>query len=261
MLRLTLLGTAAALPARGNFNVAFTVQRGDVTWLVESGPHILYQLEAVNLDVCQIDGLFISHQHGDHALGFPLLVLALLLAGCERQLPVYCPAAAVEPLRELVRLAYPGRIFDALDDVCRFIPLPDDREQASVLDDNLTLSTRPTVHPVATLSLRLDWGGQAITYSADTAPLPALADFAADSAILIHEANYSATLDPDADLGHHSTARVAGEIAAAAGVQVLVLLHVHQQYVGQEHVLRAEAQASFGGDVLLPTGISTLVVT
>lgn len=259
MLTLMLLGTSAAVPPPGDFNVAFAVQRAGATWLVESGPHILYQLQAADLDPCQIDGLFISHQHGDHALGFPLLVLARRSAGCGRQLPVYCPKSAVDPLRELVRLAYPGGTFSALDEVCRFVPLPDDREQTTAQDD-LTLSTCPAIHAVPTLSLRLDWGGHAITYSADTAPSPALADFAAGSDVLLHEANFSATLDPDVKLTDHSTARAAGETAARAGVQVLVLLHIHKQYAGQEHVFRSEAKESFGGDVLLPTGISSLVV-
>jgi ribonuclease BN (tRNA processing enzyme) len=157
----------------------------------------------------------------------------------------------VAPLRELVRLAYPGGTFDALDDVCRFVPLPDDREQTTKVEGDLALSTRPAIHAVPTLSLRLDWGGHSVTYSADTAPSPALAGFAAGSDILLHEANFSATLDPNVELADHSTPRAAGAVATQAGVKTLVLLHIHKRYAGQEHVLYAEARETFAGNVLI----------
>lgn len=260
MLTLTFLGTGAAVPSPGRFNVALAVQREDTTLLVESGPGILYQLQRAGIDPCAIDYLFVSHHHGDHALGFPMLVLYRTHEGCARPLNVICPKTSVKVLKRLVKLAYPGSTYDRLDDVCRFIPQPTSEIAAVEIEPRMTISTLPTLHAVPGIGLRLDTPDGSLVYSADTAPSSEMPKFAAGSDILIHDANFSATLDPDVELTGHSTARAAAEIARAADVKILALVHIHHKYAGQEQRLRQEAAAVFSGEVLVPNDFLTLAL-
>lgn len=260
MLTVTLLGTSAALPSKGRFNVAFSVRYKDTTLLVESGPGILHQLQHAGIDPCEIEYLFVSHHHGDHALGFPLLALHRSHERCSRPLKVICPDSSVKTLKRLVELSYPGSTYDQLDDFCRFIPHPTAEISATEIEPWLTVSTLPTIHGVAGLAVRLDYPDKSLVYSSDTAPSPDMPKFAAGSDLLIHDSNFSATLDPDVKLAGHSTARAAGEIARAAQVKMLVLVHIHHKYAGQEHVFHDEAASVFSGEILVPTDFSTLIL-
>ncbi len=72
--------------------------------------------------------------------------------------------------------------------------------------------------------------------------------------LLIHEASFSATLQPDIspELFFHSDARQAGQIAARAGVKRLALVHLSQLHGNHRRVLTAEAAESFKGLILVP---------
>lgn len=261
ILTLTLLGTGAAVPIKGRFNVAFTVQHEDTTLLVESGPGILYQLQTAGIDPCEIEYLFVSHHHGDHALGFPMLVLHRIHEPCAQPLEIICPESSIKALKRLVALAYPGSTFDQLDDFCHFIPHPTREVSATEIKPGLTVSTLPTIHSLPGLALRLDYPDKSVVYSADTAPSPDMPKFAAGSDLLIHDSNFSETLDPDVELADHSTARAAAEIARSADVKMLTLVHIHNKYAGQEHLLYQEAASVFSGKILVPGDFSTLVLT
>jgi ribonuclease BN (tRNA processing enzyme) len=79
-------------------------------------------------------------------------------------------------------------------------------------------------HPVTTFGFRVEHGGRAIAYSADTAPCEELIALARGADVLLCEASY---LDgPDLPKNVHLTATQAGEHAARAGVGELVLTHL-----------------------------------
>jgi len=86
-----------------------------------------------------------------------------------------------------------------------------------------------------------------VVYSSDTEPCEAVVRLAAGAHTLIHEASF-----PHRDrgkFGAHSTAAEAGQVAAKAGVQRLILTHIEAAYHGELAALAAEARAHFGGTV------------
>ena len=76
------------------------------------------------------------------------------------------------------------------------------------------------LHPDPTLALRI---GDTLAYCTDTAADSGNVEFAAGSRVLCHEAWYAQDTTDDET---HSAAGEAGRIAAAAGVEQLVLIHV-----------------------------------
>jgi ribonuclease BN (tRNA processing enzyme) len=94
------------------------------------------------------------------------------------------------------------------------------------------------MHTDPTLALRV---GDTLTYCTDTAADAGNEEFAAGSRVLCHEAWYPQDTTDD---GTHSAAGEAGRIAAAAGVERLVLIHV-SPLLSSEDELASAAQAAF----------------
>jgi ribonuclease BN (tRNA processing enzyme) len=72
--------------------------------------------------------------------------------------------------------------------------------------------------------------------------------------LLIHEATFSAELQPDADPARHvhSTARQAGEVARQAGCPRLALVHIGPDISDYPEVLIEEARADTDLKVIVP---------
>lgn len=94
--------------------------------------------------------------------------------------------------------------------------------------------------------------GRTVVYSGDTRPTDALVDVAEGADLLVHEATFGSDRADRATETGHSTAEAAGRQADQAGVRRLALVHTSSRYAGRRGELRAEAEATFDGKVLLP---------
>jgi len=74
-MRVITLGTADAFGAAGRFHSAVVVQAGNATALVDCGPTILQALHRSRIPAEDIDFILITHLHGDHIGGVPMLFL------------------------------------------------------------------------------------------------------------------------------------------------------------------------------------------
>ena len=88
-------------------------------------------------------------------------------------------------------------------------------------DASYQLFTADTTHSRPCLALRFEDAatGRTLVYSADTEPCQPVLDLAQGAAVLIHEATTPQPFEG------HTTPRQAGQVAAQAGVERLVLVH------------------------------------
>ena len=102
--------------------------------------------------------------------------------------------------------------------------------------------------------------GRTVVYTGDTRPVDATVDIAEGADLLIHDATFAADNADRAQKTAHSTGGEAGEIAARAGVDRLALTHISSRYGADASPIKREAEAEFGGEVLLASDGQTLEI-
>ena len=109
MSRLTIVGCGDAFGSGGRFNTCFWLKTAKATLLVDCGASSLVALKARGLDHADIDGIVLSHLHGDHFGGLPFLFLdAQFLSRRERPLLIAGPPGTRARLDAALEVFYPG---------------------------------------------------------------------------------------------------------------------------------------------------------
>jgi ribonuclease Z len=274
------LGTAGSSPSPRRGLPATLLRRGGDRLLIDCGEGTQRQLMR-SVGLIELEEIFITHFHADHVLGLPGMLKTFALRQRERTLTIHGPVG----LRRLLQLLAPviGRLTFELA-VVELAP-NDELERdgyriaafatehaAQGIGFALMEDPRPgEFDPLRARELGLtpgpDFGrlqrgevvngvrpeqvmgeprrGRRIVLSGDTAPCDMTRLVAWEADLLVHEATFA---DEEADRAAetaHSTARQAGELAAAANVTMLALTHISPRYAGGE--LRDEARAAFSG--------------
>ena len=113
-------GAMAQAPADNH--TAFLVRTHTSTILLDSGPSIMRQLELTGVGVEELTHIYISHQHGDHSLGLPMVLLNRVLFWPELPLTVMAAPEVLDAAHGIVALAYPD-LMQRIDAIVGFTPL------------------------------------------------------------------------------------------------------------------------------------------
>ncbi len=261
VIHVTFLGTGGAFSSGERSPLALLIESGEWRMLVDTGPVIMEQLARAGLKATDISQLFVSHGHGDHTLGFPMLALNRLEA--ESPLHVYAGSSTIASLHMLSALSFSSLVPDGGN--VEWHKLSEEGPDEIPLAPGVQLRTCVVEHPpsLPTLSARWDFdGGPTITFITDTRPGRINVELARESDLLIHEASFSATLQPDAEPAqhYHSTAAQAGEIAREAACKRLALVHLGPEIGRQPDVLVEEARGGTDLDVIVPDDGQRLTV-
>src|SRR5262245_42895963 len=169
-MQVTFLGVGAALPAPGQTNCSYLIEAGGAVILFDCGPCVLQQLAAAGRSPGEVTHLFVSHAHGDHALGWPMFLLWWALTSRDRE-GVSLPHVIVSDVtRAHLRALWEHSYSDAPAVQPPFTELPADRAAVVPVSERITLRTWPmphsTVAPV--LGARVEVDGKVLPFTADT---------------------------------------------------------------------------------------------
>ncbi len=266
-------------PARGCYDGG--------TILVDCGEGAFQQLGRAGYDLRQVRDLFITHHHFDH-IGSLFACLGLnMMTHRNQQMNIYGPPGTSEILEHLITacdipqsigFGIPGQILPHPRD---FIVSRDIRPGDVVEIDSVRVSCCENTHyrsedqfgqdgPVS-LSYRFDTADRSMVFTGDTGPCRALEDLAMGADLLVGE-----LIDPDIVIKriidknpemskqslqkmrqhlseHHLTPEELGGLAANAGVNQLVAVHIPFVTKSAEEDAKyvSRISAKFGGSVTI----------
>jgi ribonuclease BN (tRNA processing enzyme) len=238
-MRLTVLGSTAGAPSRSNPASGYLVGRGGTSVWMDAGTGTFMEL-AKRVDPGTLDAVIISHTHVDHCSDL-FGLYGYLAFGPSGDVPVkvFVPEGAATHLAAFAR-ASDEHIFNMVLDIAEVAP------GDSVTVDDISIRFGEAIHPVPALVARLDADGASLVYSGDTGPGGDLMEMAAGADVLLCEASIGGLRD-QRTYPYHLTAVEAGEVAAWAGVDRLILTHIGALMDPQQSV--DEASGAFAGTI------------
>lgn len=180
-------------------------------------PHLYF---ARQNDPEQLDGVWISHFHGDHFFGVPLLQLRLREMGRRRPLVIMGQPGVGRKVSQAMELAFPGfaeRLGYSID----FRELEPGRSLDLL---GFEWQAAEGAHSQPALAVRIKHLGGSLYYSGDGRPTPETIELAAGCQLAVQEAFYLRE-----EAGGHGSVRRCLEFARQARVGRLAMVHLERR--------------------------------
>ena len=226
----TFLGIGGVMPPAGSDAASVILNR---RYLFDTGHCAAARMLVLGIHPKDIEYVFITHRHPDHAIGLPQVISYRLgekffYPGIEA-LHVVGPAGDLE---ELIRLtcqfvSYLNAGTETTSDPARFHVIPIPLKPGEKLEtESFHVATHATNHNPHLKSLAYRFTdsstGKTIGFTGDAGPTPGLAAFMRGVDLLIHDGGVYPT---DRVSPGHSSAVAAAKVADEASVQCLCLIH------------------------------------
>ncbi len=250
-LRATLLGTGNPNPGMERFGPSLLVEAGGKKYVFDVGRGAIQRLTELGIAYDQIDGVFFTHLHSDHVVGFPdLWLTGWLLSRRDRPLNVFGPVGTqrmLEHLTEAYSFDISLRIMD--DGVppsgsqFKVTEVFDGYEMA---DEGVTIRAIKVDHrPIEpAFGYRIDVGDYSVALSGDTRYSESFIAAVHGVDLLIHEVadaseEYLAANPHFKDVvrAHHTTAPEAGQVFATVRPKLAVYSHIIMHDVSYEQLI------------------------
>jgi ribonuclease BN (tRNA processing enzyme) len=250
-MRLTVLGSSGTHPGPERVCSSYLVEHDGSRLLLDCGNGSLSNLQK-RVDVAEVDHVLVTHLHPDHFADLYGLYYALRFhpRGPQR-VPLLGPAGTPEFVTQLLS----GESVATFGERLPFTAVA--AGQRLELGP-FTVTLFAAAHPVETLAPRVEAGGRVLAYSADSGPTDALLGCARDADAFLCDTSWLEADGPHPE-GVHLSAAQAGELAAAAHAARLICTHIYPTV--DPRAIAAEAEAAFGGEVLIAHDLDLVELT
>lgn len=271
--RVTLLGTGDPRPVMEHFGPSILVEAADEKFIFDAGRGALQRLTQLGIAYDQIDGVFFTHLHSDHIVGFPdLWLTGWLISRRERPLRVFGPVGTRQMLDHLTQaysfdiairiaddgVAESGSQFEIIEVENGF-----EWSHGEFSVRAFDVDHRP-VEPA--LGYRIDFAGRSVALSGDTRYSENLIEHAAGVDLIIHEVVgmteefMAARPGSERVHEHHTSAWQAGEVFSRVRPKLAVYSHLalYEDYDADRLV--ADTLETYDGRVIVGEDLMQFVV-
>jgi ribonuclease BN (tRNA processing enzyme) len=226
-------------------NTSIIVETGDGTVLLDCGFTAVHDFYRTASDPNDLEAVYVSHFHGDHYFGLPLLLLRLSEDGRDKPLQLVGPPGIGQSTRQAINLAYPNFLKILSFSIDFTVIHPGKELEAAGLK---LRAAEPDHAGNVCYSLRMDGKDGSLFYSGDGRPTPATTKLAKQVDLVIHEA-----YDLDGDTRGHANVGQCIEFARQVGAASLACVHVNRRVRHQRaDEIRSLLAAAEGLDAFLP---------
>jgi ribonuclease Z len=261
-IKVTLLGTGCPPPVMNRFGPSTLVEAGEQALLFDAGRGALQRLTELRVPWQAVQGVFLTHLHSDHVVGFPDLWLTgwLIVPGRNVPLQVWGPRGTANMMSHLrqayesdirVRIANDGAAPDGV--VLRVKEISDGvvYDSGGVKVTAFEVDHAP-VKPA--FGYRIDYAGRSVVLSGDTRVSEKLILHAQGTDVLVHEVFAPATLQragvpPDRAakiVDYHVTPEQAGEVFTRTKPKLAVYSHICMPTATEQDLLPATRKTYTG---------------
>lgn len=240
-IKVTLLGTGSPPALMTRFGPSILVEAGAHKFLFDAGRGASQRLNQMKVKWKDVDGVFFTHLHSDHVVGFPdLWLTGWLTEGRVLPLRVWGPKGTKSMMSHLGQ-AYETDIRIRIDDDRAspegVVTLAEDIGEGVVYEkDGLKITAFEVDHPPVkpAFGYRIDHAGRSVVLSGDTRASENLIRHAQGVDVLIHEVASAESLrradrPPERVRGivaHHTTPEQAGEVFSRVKPRLAVFSHI-----------------------------------
>jgi ribonuclease Z len=241
LFRVTLLGTGAPPPVLDRFGPSTLVEVGAEKFIFDAGRGAMQRLHQLQIPFAKITGVFLTHHHSDHVVGFTDLWLTgwigrpwgkrevpLKVWGPEgtKQMMEYLPKAFFVDIRVRSKSYPPEGVKLEAEEI---------REGIVYDHEGVKVSTFEVDHggeELPAFGYRVDYCGRSIVLSGDTTFNENLIRHAKGTDLLVHEVTAAAgnAAENDAQLkritSNHTTPQQAGEVFSRVAPKLAVYNHL-----------------------------------
>jgi ribonuclease Z len=238
--RVTLLGTGEAFPTPNRLGSSTLIEAGGKRYVFDAGRGVIHRFTEAGFARQPIDGMFFTHLHSDHVVGFPALWLqGWLFSRRDTPLLIFGPVGTksmVDALKEAFAFDISYRIADdgvpATGIEYEVTEIEDGFvwEDGSVAIRAIEVDHAP-VEPA--FGYRIDVGEYSVALSGDTRYSEAFIEAVQGVDLLIYEVadaseQYLAENPPFTNIvrAHHTTAPEAGMVFSRVSPRLAVYTHV-----------------------------------
>lgn len=257
--KITMLGTGNATVTKC-YNTCFTISQGDKHFLVDAGGGngILTQLERADINLRDLEGMFLTHAHTDHILGAVWVIRMVATrmdnGTFEADFPIYCHEEAAHVLQTLCDLTLAKKHKKFLEERI-VIHVVKDGQKVVINGKEFTFFDIHSTK-MKQFGFQLIWEDKMRLICLGDEPYSEVSSVYAKGADWLMSESFCLYRDKERFKPyekHHSTALDAGKMAEELGVKNLILYHTEDKNLAERRRLYTEeAKTYYTGNVVVP---------
>ena len=257
-IKVTLLGTGSPMPVMTRFGPSTLVEAGEQKFLFDAGRGALQRLRQIKVPWRDVHGVFLTHLHSDHVVGFSDLWLTgwvLGRGGRKATIPVWGPRGTQKMMSYLeqayafdirIRLSEKRQAPDGI-----MILAEDISEGVAYEKDGVKITAFEVDHgPIKpAFGYRIDYAGRSVVLSGDTRVSENLIRYAQGVDVLVHEVAVPETfqrlkMPPERAkaiakrvVARHVTPEQAGEVFSRTQPKLAVYSHIVLPFATEQDLI------------------------
>lgn len=247
------------------YNTCFIIQNKNGNFLVDTGGSIelIKRLKKVNIELNEINNIFISHSHTDHILGlmwfFKKLYSLYIKNKLDKPINIYCNDEVYNAIKEVSKHILQSQLIDLIDKVINFHVL-EDNEKIEINGINYTFfDIQAKGNKQYGFECIID--NKRLVFLGDEPLNHILYERVSEADYVMHEAF---CLDSEENIFHpyqknHSTVKSTANTMNELKVKNLILYHTEESHgEKRKELYTEEGKQYFNGNVIVPNDLEII---